>query len=367
MIIPYGHERTVGRVPYLTFALIGVCTLMQVYATWFAPDLESLVAPLRGARSIEELEVLARGIEDQANLVPKLRFGYQPGSGLHPNLIASAFVHDGWFHLVGNMLFLWLTGSALEDRLGRIRFLILYLVGAATASYLFAALYDGPPKVLIGASGAVSAAMGAFLIYFANTRVLLWYWLVMQTGTFRMAAYLVLPLWLGEQLLYAYLQQDQPGISNVAYTAHVGGFLFGFAIAGIARMFGSSLPADGTSVAPTAAAAPVGSKLDVQYQRCLDAADAKDLPALRTQASHAIIDLGRAGDHQRILELYQAISRKVIQMPLTDAAFLIAATAAQQLDDQRTYVDILQTALREHPGSRLAPELEQRLATVTRR
>jgi membrane associated rhomboid family serine protease len=353
----------------LTFTIIGVCTLMQIYATWFAPDLESILGPLRQARSIEEFEAMARAAQDRAMQIPMLRFGYEPGSGIHPNLVASAFVHDGWFHLIGNMLFLWLAGSALEDRLGRIRFLILYLASAAVAAYAFAAFYDGPPSLLVGASGAVTAVMGAFLIYFFDTRVLLWYWFFNRTGTFRMAAYLVLPLWLGEQVFYAYLQNSGIGTQNIAYTGHIAGFLFGFGVAGLARIAfgppGVVIERVGNhDDAPVVARA---DQIDVRYRKCLDAADAKDVGSLRTQASRVIIDLSRANDHERIVELYQAISRRVIQMPLTDAAFLAAATAAEKLNYQRTYLDILEAAQREHPGSRLAPEFRERLASVTRR
>jgi membrane associated rhomboid family serine protease len=81
----------------------------------------------------------------------------------------------------------------------------------------------------------VSVLMGAFLVYFSETRILLWYWFLARSCTVRIAAYLVLPLWLGEQVVYAYLQRAEPGISNVGYAAHIGGFVFGLGLALLAK------------------------------------------------------------------------------------------------------------------------------------
>lgn len=203
MIIPFGHERVISRTPYLTYAVIAVCTLVQIYATWFVRE------PAQH---------------------PILKLGYEPGTGLNEHLVTAAFVHGGWFHLAGNMLFLWLAGSALEDRLGRIKFLVLYLVGAATSAYAFAELGGGERTVLVGASGAISALLGAFLVYFSSTRIMLWYCFLVRTGTTSVVAYVVLPLWLVEQLVLGSIASTD-GVDRVAYSAHVGGFVAGLVIA----------------------------------------------------------------------------------------------------------------------------------------
>lgn len=354
MIIPYGHERTVGRVPYVTFGIIAICTLVQLYATFVAPDLEAIQEAMHRARSVEEVQALVSGVDPDS--IPILRFGYQADSGWNLNLIASAFVHSGWLHLVGNMLFLWLAGSALEDRLGRIKFVVCYVASAVVATLCWNS-FRGPdsPELVVGASGAISALLGAFLVYFASTRVLLWYWIAMRSGTFRMAAYLVLPLWLAEQFLYASLQEG----GGVAYSAHIGGFGFGVALALLAKLVG--IGRDDEEDSEELVVAPVANP--AQYQRCLDAVAARDGGAVRLQASRVILDLARQGDHTRIVELYTRIARTLTQVPLTDGAFLAAAKAADAINNQRVYVEILETALREQPGSRLAPEFQARLAS----
>ena len=86
---------------------------------------------------------------------------------------------------------------------------MFYIVGAVAADFAFKALYHGDPTILIGASGAISATMGAFLVFYGNTEITFWYWLYMRTGTFQLAAFFALPLWLGEQVLWAYVGRGQ--------------------------------------------------------------------------------------------------------------------------------------------------------------
>src|SRR5207302_2508348 len=142
------------------------------------------------------------------------------------NLVTCAFVHAGWFHLVGNMVFLWLAGAALEDRWGPIKFGIFYIAGAAAATICFDTLHSDHATVVVGASGAVSAVMGAFLVYFATTQITFWYLWLYRAGTFQTVAYVALPLWLGEQILFRALEGPSD-YSGVAYEAHVGGFVLG--------------------------------------------------------------------------------------------------------------------------------------------
>src|SRR5262245_4225148 len=111
MIIPVGINHVIRGWPLVTIAIIATCTLIQIYASVWAPSPES-VAMLVDASEIERL----------VDRIPIVRLGYPTGHGLGWRLFTSAFVHDGWFHLIGNMLFLWLAGAALEDRWGRLRF-----------------------------------------------------------------------------------------------------------------------------------------------------------------------------------------------------------------------------------------------------
>ncbi len=140
-------------------------------------------------------------------------------------LITSMFLHGGWMHLIGNMLFLWVFADNIEATVGNFRFLVFYILGglAAHAAHVFFNPASTVPTV--GASGAISAVMGAYLVMFPTSRVKVLFFFF----TFRIAAFLFLGLWI--------FQQGQNGVaslsiptaetSGVAWWAHIGGFVFG--------------------------------------------------------------------------------------------------------------------------------------------
>jgi membrane associated rhomboid family serine protease len=199
-------------------------------------------------------------IEGYAKQIPSFRFGYRTDSGLSYQLVTSAFVHVGWLHLIGNMLFLWLTGAALEDRWGRARFGAFYVAGAVVSALGFAASHSGSAVNLVGASGAVSALMGAFLVFFARTQIHFVYWFGRGVGRFDAVAYVVLPLWLGEQVFFALLASDS-GTASVAFSAHIAGFAFGVVVALVANVLARK-PVEETAakaVAASAASPPPGA------------------------------------------------------------------------------------------------------------
>jgi len=147
-----------------------------------------------------------------------------------PGALTSMFMHGGWDHIVGNMLFLWVFGNNVEDALGRGRFLVWYLAGglAATAAQTFVALWFGSPEEAsiphVGASRAVSAVLGAYLVLLPTARVLtLFGWLLVEVP-----ALLYLGIWFAFQLWAGSASILQPQLSGgVAFFAHVGGFVFG--------------------------------------------------------------------------------------------------------------------------------------------
>ena len=124
----------------------------------------------------------------------------------------------------------------------------------------FDALYDGAPTTLIGASGAISAVMGAFLVFFARMEIHFAYWLGRGIGTFHTVAYVALPLWFGEQVLDAWAS-GQGGVSTVAFTAHIGGFLFGLAAASAVKLLARR--ADDAGDLPRAVVRPPGAAVPV--------------------------------------------------------------------------------------------------------
>jgi membrane associated rhomboid family serine protease len=141
--------------------------------------------------------------------------------------LTSMFMHGGWFHLLGNMWFLWLFGRNVEDVMGSARYVLFYLlVGlAAAAAQVFADPSSRLP--MVGASGAISGVMGAYLILFPTVRVHLWLFQGIFAWRLTVPAYVMLLYWFGLQVLSANVGSLQAEGGGVAFAAHVGGFVAG--------------------------------------------------------------------------------------------------------------------------------------------
>ncbi|HUK12608.1 MAG TPA: rhomboid family intramembrane serine protease, partial [Thermoanaerobaculaceae bacterium] len=170
-------------------------------------------------------------IHDTAAEHPIMRLGLVPAHPTPVAFITSMFMHSGWMHLLGNLLIFYLAGPFIEDAFGRPLFAALYLASGLFAAGFHIAMFPHSTSPLVGASGAIAGIMGAFLIRFARTRVrffyVLWLFLLVRWGTVTVPAWVVLPLWLLQNLFFAGLSSQ----SGVAYWAHVGGFGFGCAAA----------------------------------------------------------------------------------------------------------------------------------------
>lgn len=227
MIIPIGHDKGVRRLPVVTSVIIVICTLLQLHRAIFAPSGEELLRIEERQGSEQVLAVL----EDRDIA---MRFAWAPDEGVTIDLILYAFVHAGWVHLVGNMLFLWLAGLAIEDRWGHGAMLAFYLAAAVASAQVYSLWHPGTDIRLVGASGAVAGCMGAFLVAYAQVRIRLAYFLWFPGrsywGTFHMRALYALPLWFAEEAFYSYFEAHGGG-TGVAHSAHVGGFVFGVVVA----------------------------------------------------------------------------------------------------------------------------------------
>ena len=160
---------------------------------------------------------------DQEYEIPGLKETSIP---VHFTLLTSMFMHVGWMHLIGNMLYLWVFGFSVEDELGHLRFLGFYLaVGLASALAHVAASYEGGNAIIptLGASGAISGVLGAFLIGHAERKIRI---MIMLFRIVEMPAVAALAIWFGMQLLGGYSSLDHEG-GGVAYVAHIGGFVAG--------------------------------------------------------------------------------------------------------------------------------------------
>ena len=141
-------------------------------------------------------------------------------------LVTSQFVHGGLFHLLGNMLYLWIFGNNIEDLLGRVRFLFFYLLCGTLAAIAHIILNPLSTLPMVGASGAIAGVLGAYLVSFPGSRVLVLVFVIFFVTTARISAFYVLGFWFVMQLLYALGSAGGEG-TNIAYIAHIGGFLAG--------------------------------------------------------------------------------------------------------------------------------------------
>lgn len=146
----------------------------------------------------------------------------------YETLVTHMFLHGGWMHLAGNMLFLWIFGDNLEDQMGHFGFLLFYLAAGLAAAGLQIAADPGSSVPMVGASGAIAGVMGGYLLLFPRARVDVLLILVIFFRIFALPAWLVLGLWFGIQLVSGLATPTDAG--GVAYWAHAGGFIAGLVL-----------------------------------------------------------------------------------------------------------------------------------------
>ena len=146
-------------------------------------------------------------------------------------ILTSMFMHGGWLHIIGNMLFLWVFGNNVEDRMGRIRFILFYLLAGAVAVYAQSLVDTTSTVPTIGASGAVAGVLGGYILLHPKARVLTLVFIIFFVTMIEIPAMILLGIWAALQFLPA-LGQVGAGLDGggVAYLAHVGGFVFGLAL-----------------------------------------------------------------------------------------------------------------------------------------
>ena len=148
-------------------------------------------------------------------------------------LFTSMFMHGGFLHIAGNMLFLWVFGNNIEDRLGRLKFALFYVLAGLIAVYTQALIDPSSTAPTIGASGAIAGVLGAYALLFPRARVLTLIFIIFFVTLVEIPALILLALWFILQFLPALGQVavGSGGDQGVAYFAHVGGFVFGLAVA----------------------------------------------------------------------------------------------------------------------------------------
>ena len=164
----------------------------------------------------------------QMGMVPaSLAHGYIAGTGGYGTVLSSMFLHGGWMHIVGNMLYLWIFGNNVEDSMGHLRFIIFYLFAGIAAAMTHVVLNPAATAPTIGASGAISGVLGAYLVLFPRARVQTLVTLGFFIRIVYLPAWVLLIFWIGLQLLNQSLAPEDPSTGGIAYAAHIGGFAAG--------------------------------------------------------------------------------------------------------------------------------------------
>jgi rhomboid family protein len=221
-VIPLRDANPTRRPPLVTLALIVVCSVVFAY--------ELGVQATGGEEGLSEF-FLAHGAVP-ARLVGALRAG-DVASGPVLGLVTSMFLHAGWLHLFGNMLYLWIFGNNVEDRLGRPGFLAFYVLGGIAAAALQIVVDPASEMPMVGASGAIAATLGAYLVLYPGARILSLVFLGFFYQLIEVPALLVLGFWFVLQLIdgIASLGLSSATEGGVAFFAHIGGFVVGLVIA----------------------------------------------------------------------------------------------------------------------------------------
>jgi membrane associated rhomboid family serine protease len=226
VLLPLHDDNPLKRIrfQYMTVAFIAACVLVFLY---------QLSLPPKEAQRF----VFAFGA------IPAVLFGLKE---LPPEIVAipapatvltSMFMHGGWMHLIGNMLFLWVLGDNIEDALGHVRYVVFYLLSGIAAAMTHAGMDPNSTVPMIGASGAISGVIGAYLVLHPKAPIKT---LVIRFIVY-LPAYVVLGLWIVFQFVNAYMAGAAGASGGVAWWAHIGGFVAGAILIVPMRQKGVSL------------------------------------------------------------------------------------------------------------------------------
>ncbi len=228
-MVPLSDNNPTRTTPYVVFGLIALNVVLFFYELSLMGAGENALNQFLQVWAIVPAE-LTDSFSGQAANPPSEWF----------TLISSQFLHGGWAHLGGNMLYLWIFGNNIEDQLGHIRFIVFYLACGALAGlaqWIFAPESAIPT---LGASGAIAGVMGAYIIRFPKAQILTLLPLFLIITTIRVPAIFFLGWWFVQQALYGVASlgaNADMGAGGIAYWAHAGGFVFGVILGPLLGLF----------------------------------------------------------------------------------------------------------------------------------
>ena len=217
-MIPLKDDNPTRTVPFVNYALIAGCVLVFF---WQLSLGERIQAAIYAYGLIPDVLLGDARLPPELAVVPAWM-----------TVFTSMFLHGGWMHLIGNMLYLWIFADNVEDRLGHGRFVVFYALCGVAAALAQALPDPGSQVPMVGASGAISGVLGAYLLMFPRAHVLVLLPLGFLTQLVRLPALLVLGLWFVMQLLSEMFAATGAG---VAFRAHIGGFVAGLLLLPVFR------------------------------------------------------------------------------------------------------------------------------------
>ena len=234
-MIPLRDANPTRRTPVVTLAFIVACFVVFAWELGLQAQSEASLNAFVTEWGVVPAELLAAWGAGQ--------FLSQETS----TLITSQFLHGGWLHLLGNMLYLWIFGNNIEDRLGRVLFVLFYLGGGVVAGLTQTAIDPDSTIPLIGASGAIAATLGAYFVLFPGARITTLVFLGFFYQLIEVPAIIVLGFWFLLQLLDGIGSLGMEAGAGVAFFAHIGGFVGGAFVAWLMIVSGR-VPARGSRV-----------------------------------------------------------------------------------------------------------------------
>lgn len=227
MVIPIGDRNPTRRRPWVTWLLVAInLGVFLLLTPWWGGPCEQLAFYLRWAVVSAEVTQGAPLDPGQIAAGSPVRCALEPftDKNVYAPVLYAMFLHGGWGHLLFNMLYLWIFGNNVEDRMGHLRFTAFYLFTGALATLAFVVANPGSPQSLVGASGAIAGVLGAYLVLFPHAQITVLVPIFLFFVT-RLPALLVLGLWFVLQLQQLRVAPLAGG--GVAYLAHIAGFIAG--------------------------------------------------------------------------------------------------------------------------------------------
>ena len=208
-MIPFKDDNPTRHFPIVTIALIAANLAVFIYQFLSPSDMQR-IAYAYGA-------------------VPYSLVTFKSVQPVHPliTILTSMFMHGGLLHLASNMLYLWIFGNNIEDNLGYVKFILFYLLCGVVAAYAHAFTNPASTVPMIGASGAVSGILGAYILLFPHARIHTLLFFIFFFQTVRLPAIIVIGFWIGIQFINGLISHGTATHGGIAWFAHIGGFVFG--------------------------------------------------------------------------------------------------------------------------------------------